>query len=142
MREIKNPLIIHRFANEEIGLLFNQKIQFIIGIFNKDLEVLEVLEFLLHDNLNNFESKSKWGILEYFNRQFAMGIPSKKETNDVEIFRCIGCQPGNPALNLHQGYWPILENEENLPKSLMLSFKDGLISDLTLYYGYCNAERL
>lgn len=139
MRETNKPSIIHRFTNEEIELSHNQMIQFVTGIVNKDLEILESV---LHENFTYFDTKSKWETLEYFNRQFAMEIPSELETEDVVLYYCTSCQPGNPALMFHHGYWPILENEENLPKSLMLSFKDGFISDLTLCYGFCNAERL
>ncbi len=139
MRDINKPSIIHRFTNEEIELSHNQMIQFVTGIVNKDLEILESV---LHEKFTYFDTKSKWETLEYFKRQFAMEIPYELEAEEVGMYYCTGCQPGNPALMFHQGYWPILENEENLPKSLMLSFKDGLISDLTLCYGFCNAERL
>lgn len=139
MRKINKPSIIHRFTNEEIELSHNQMIQFVTGIVNKDLEILESV---LHENFTYFDTKSKWETLEYFKRQFAMEIPSELETEDVGMYYCTGCQPGNPALMFHNGYWPFTENEVNLPKSIMLSFKGGLISDLTLCYGFCNAERL
>jgi hypothetical protein len=114
-------------------------IQFVKGIVNKDLEVLESV---LQENFTYFDTKSKCETLEYFKRQFAMEIQSELETEDVEMNYCTCCKHGNPTVMFHHGYWPFLENEENLPKSLMLSFKNGLISDLTLCYGFCNAERL
>ena len=74
MREINKPSIIHRFTNEEIELSHNQMIQFVTGIVNKDLEILESV---LHENFTYFDTKSKWETLEYFKRQFAMEIPSE-----------------------------------------------------------------
>jgi hypothetical protein len=74
MRETNKPSIIHRFTNEEIELSQNQMIQFITGIVNKDLEILESV---LHENFTYFDTKSKWETLEYFKRQFAMEIPSE-----------------------------------------------------------------
>ncbi len=79
--------------------------------------------------------------MEYFTRQFAMEIPSELETDDVGMVYFTGCQLGKPPLLFHHGCWPIGQNEENLSKSLILSFMDGLISDLTLCYGFCNAEK-
>jgi hypothetical protein len=139
MRETNRPAIIHRFTNEEIELSHNQMIQFVTAIMNKDLKILESV---LHENFTYFDTKSKCETLEYFKRQFATEVPSDLLKEDVGMYFCTRCQPGNPALMFHNGYWPILENEQNLPKSLMLSFKDGLISGLTFCYGFCNAERL
>lgn len=129
MREVNQPSIIHRFTNEQIELSHNQMIQFARGVVNKNLEILESVH---HENFTYFDAKSKWESLEDFKRQFAMKSPSELETEDVGMYYCTGCQLGNPALMFHHGYWPILENEENLPKSLMLPYKDRLILDLIL----------
>lgn len=139
MRETIKHSIIHRFTNEEIELSHNQMFQFVTAIVNKDLDTLKTV---LHEKFTYFDTKSKWETLEYFKRQFAVEIPSDMETGDVGMYYCTGCHPGSPTLMFHHCYWPILEDEENLPKSLMLSFKDGLISDLTMCYRFCNADQL
>lgn len=140
MREThKKSGIVKRPTIEEIELTNLQLSLFKKAILNEDLSLLETL---LHEKFTYFDTKSKWQTLEYFKEQFAKFIPCEFKTNEVSMYFCSGCQPGNPALKFHNGYFPILENEVNLPKALMLSFKDGLISDLTLCYGYCNAEQL
>ena len=139
MKGINKPFVIHRLSNEEIEITNSQIIQFIKGILNRDLEILDSV---FHEKFTYFDAKSKWETLEYFKQQFEIEIPYQFKTGDVEFYYCKGCRPGNIALMFHCGYFPVLEHGENLPKSLMLSFKDGLISDLTLCYGFCNAERL
>jgi hypothetical protein len=139
MKETSKKSIIHRFTNEEIETGQNQLLLFITAIINKDLDLLNTV---FHEKFTYFDTKSKMETLEYFKKQFAEEIPSELETEEVGMFYCTTCQPGNPALMFHHGYWPILEDEENLTKSLMLSFKDGLISDITFCYGFCNTEKL
>jgi hypothetical protein len=70
MRETNKPSIIHRFTHEEIELSHNQMIQFVTGILNKDLEILESV---LHENYTYFDSKSKWDTLEYFKTAICNG---------------------------------------------------------------------
>jgi effector-binding domain-containing protein len=41
MREANKPSIIHRFSYEEIELSHNKMIQFVIGIVNQNLDILE-----------------------------------------------------------------------------------------------------
>ena len=139
MIETRYPAISNRLYKKTIELSDNQMNQFIMAILKMDLDKLESL---LHENFTYFDTKSKWETLEYFRRQFEMVTPYEFKTKDVEIFYCTGCQPGNPALMFQNGYWPILEEGINQPKSIMLSFSDGLISDLTLCFEYCNDKRL
>jgi hypothetical protein len=139
MRETNKPSIVRRFTNEDFEASQLQMIHFATAVVYKDLEILDSI---LHEKFTYFESKSKQETMEYFRRQFAMEIPSELETDHVGMYYCTGCKPGNPALMFHHGHWPILEDEKNIPKTLMLSFKDGLISNLTLCYKFCNEERL
>jgi hypothetical protein len=140
MREIhKISHILKQPSVEEIKLMNLQVRLFIKAILCKDLPLLETL---LHEKFTYFDTKSKWQTLEYFKEQFEKEIPCELKSDDVSIYFCKGCQPGNHALKFHCGYFPVLTDEVNMPKALMLSFKDGLVSDLTLCYGYCNAEKL
>lgn len=139
MRETDKLRIMQIPTEQEMETSKQQTFLFMTAIVNRDLDLLETL---LHEKFTYFDTKTKWQTLEYFKNQFENPIPFEVETEEVGMFFCKSCQPGNPALMFHHGYWPVLEDEENLPKSLMLSFKEGLISDLTLCYGYCNAKKL
>lgn len=131
--------ILKQSSVEEIELINLQVDLFIKAILNEDLSLLETL---LHEKFTYFDTKSKWQTLEYFKEQFTREIPSELKSDEVSMYFCRGCQPGNYALKFHCGYFPVLTDEENMPKALMLSFKNSLISELTLCYGYCNAEKL
>jgi hypothetical protein len=140
MKEIhRMSQILKQPSVEEIELTNLQVDLFRKAILNEDLSLLETL---VHEKFTYFDTKSKWQTLEYFKEQFEKEIPYELKSDDVSIYFCRGCQPGNHALKFHCGYFPVLTDAENMPKALMLSFKNGLISDLTLCYGYCNAEKL
>ena len=139
MREIQKTSLIDIPSEKDIEKSKQQTFLFMTAIVKRDLEVLETL---LHENFTYFDTKTKWQTLEYFKEQFNKEIPYELETKEVGMFFCNGCQPGNSALMFHHGYFPIVENDGNVPKSLTLAFKGGLISDLTLCYGFCNAEKL
>lgn len=140
MRELHKKLgIVKNLSVEDVEAMNTQVHLFAKAILNEDLSMLETL---LHEKFTYFDTKSKWQTLEYFKEQFKKEIPLELKTDEVGMFFCNGCQAGNSALMFHYGFFPVLENEENMPKALALAFTDGLISDLTLCYGYCNAERL
>ena len=139
MREIQKTSLIDIPSEKDIEKSKKQTFLFMTAIVKRDLEVLETL---LHENFTYFDTKTKWQTLKYFKEQFNKEIPYELETEEVGMFFCNGCQPGNSALMFHHGYFPIVENDGNVPKSLTLAFKGGLISDLTLCYGFCNAEKL
>lgn len=131
--------ILKQLSVEEIQLTILQLHLFNEAILNEDLFLLETL---LHEKFTYFDTKSNWQTLEYFKEHFTSEIPFELESDEISLYFCTCCQPGNHALKFHCGYFPILTDLENMPKALMLSFKNVLISDLTLCYGYCNAEKI
>jgi len=116
-----------------------QTFLFITAILNQDIILLDSL---LSEKFTYFDNKSKKQTLRYFKKQFSMPIPEEFYSKKVKTLFCKGCRPGDPALLFHYGYWPILENEEFKPKSIILSFNEGMISDLTFCFSFCNADGL
>jgi hypothetical protein len=133
LKSLKQP------TPEELDKVWQQTFDFATAIINKDLPLLEKL---LHEEHTYFDTKSKWNTLKYFKEQFEKPIPDELIQEGAGIMICRSCQPGNPAVVFHNGYFPILADEENMPKAITLSFKDGKISDLTLCYGFSNADKL
>lgn len=133
LKSLKQP------TPEELDKVWQQTFDFATAIVNKDLSMLETL---LHEEFTYFDTKSKWDTLKYFKEQFEKPITVELICDGAAINFCRSCQPGNPALVFHSGYFPVLEEEENMPKAITLAFKDGRISDLTLCYGFCNADKL
>lgn len=123
MKLLKKP------TPEEVDKVWQQTFDFALAIINKDLALLETL---LHEEFTYFDTKSKWDTLRYFKEQFEKPIPAELINEGAAINFCRSCQPGNPALVFHSGYFPILEDIENIPKAITLAFNDGMISDLTL----------
>lgn len=124
---------------EEVENILRQTNQFAKAIIDKDLSMLEPL---LHVEFIYFDTKTKWETLKYFNEQLQEDIPHEMFSRKVNHLVWSVCQPGNPALFFHGGYFPILEKERNRLKAIALTFKDGKISDLTLCYGFCNTNKL
>lgn len=139
MKEKNKTVAIQILTEQEFKIARQQTNLFINALLSKDLSLLESL---LHEKFVYFDNKTKWQTLDYFKEQFSKSIPFELISEEVGFFYCTGCQPGNPALLIHNGYWPVSNEEENLQKSLMLCFTEGLISDLTFCYGYCNANRI
>ena len=139
MKDIKKADILQKLSDEEIESSNKQTYLLWTALLNRDLNLLKTI---LQEKFTYFDNKTKWQTLEYFKKQFAIQIPYELESEKVAVFYCKGCQPGNPALIFHNGYWPVLENSENFPKAIMLTFKNGLISDLTICYRFCKAEKL
>jgi len=133
LKSLKQP------TPEELDKVWRQTFEFATAIINKDLALLETV---LHDEFTYFDAKSKWDTLKYFKEQFEKQIPTELICECAVINFCRSCQPGNPALVFHYGYFPVLEDEENMPKAITLAFTDGKISDLTLCYGFCNSDKL
>ncbi|HNT79652.1 MAG TPA: hypothetical protein PKH65_03140 [Bacteroidia bacterium] len=115
-----------------------QVIRFGAAILSKNLIAMERL---LHHEHSYFDNLTKFETLDYFKRQFKMYVPAKKMSSSFELNYCRTCEAGNPALLFHNGYWPVLENEFNLDKAIMLSFTNNKISDLSYCYGYCSPCR-
>lgn len=124
---------------EEREVIRKQIIMFSKAIVNKDLTTLEPL---LHEEFLYFDTKSKWETLDYFKKQFENEMQFKTMSDDVGLFFCMRCQPGNPALMFNDGYFPSLEDGLNSRKAIAIEFKNGKISDLTLCFGFCNANKL
>ena len=133
LKSLKQP------TPEELDKVWQQTFEFATATINKDLSLLEIL---LHEEHTYFNTKNKWDTLMYFKEQFEKPIPADLISEGACIQFCRGCQPGNPALVFHNGFFPILEEEENIPKAITLDFKDGKISDLTLCHWFCNADKL
>jgi hypothetical protein len=131
--------IMNQPTSEEKENVWQQTFQFADAVVNKNLTLLETL---LNEEFTYFDNKNKWETLEYFKIQFTKDIPGELFSDDVGIRFCRGCQPGNPALVFHNGYFPILEEEVNMPKAIALAFKNGKISDLTLCFRFCKSEKL
>jgi hypothetical protein len=125
-------------SSDDKNKVWHQIFQFADAVINKNLTLLETL---LNEEFTYFDNKSKWETLEYFKIQFTKNIPYELFSNDVGIRFCRGCQPGNPALVFHNGYFPVKDGE-NFPKAIALAFKDGKISDLTLCFSFCKSEKL
>lgn len=131
--------IMNQPTSSEMENVWQQTFQFADAVVNKNLTLLETL---LNKEFTFFDNKNKWETLEYFKVQFTKEIPAELFSDDVGIRFCRGCQPGNPALVFHSGYFPVMEQEVNLPKAIALAFKDGKISDLTLCFRFCKSEKL
>jgi hypothetical protein len=139
MDQFENLKFLKSPTADELRRTIEQTFLFVTAILNKDIILLDSL---LNEKFIYFDSKSKRQTLQYFKKQFSMMIPKELYSREVETLYCKGCRPGNPVLLFHHGYWPVLENEDNVPKSLLLSITTGMISDLTLCFGFCNANML
>jgi hypothetical protein len=131
--------IMNQPSSEEMENVWQQTFQFANAVINKDSTLLATL---LSEEFTYFNNKNKWETLEYFKLQFTKDIPVELFSDDVGIRFCRGCQPGNPALVFHKGYFPILEEDMNSPKAVALAFKDGKISDLSLCFRFCESDQL
>lgn len=112
---------------------------FITAILTKDIVLLESL---LCKKFTYFDDKTMEQTLAYFKSQFSQAIPEDYYSKEVVTMYCKVCKPGTPVLVFHKGFWPVLEDEPNIPKSLLLTFKDGFISDIDLCFGFCSAHVL
>ena len=132
--------LLKSISDEEIEITRQQTEIFKTAILSKDLLLLSTI---LNEKYTYIEGRNKAETIAYFADQFSKFPNHNSKPEDiVATFYCYGCQQGNIALRFLYGCWPIIETKEYVDKSIVLAFKNGLISDLTICYGYCSAERI
>lgn len=123
-----SPAIISDKAMKELHI-------FKTALLQKNIQLLETV---LHEQFIYFDDKNKWATLAWFEKQCEIIVPEHVYEEDAGLSFCMGCAPGVPSLVFHKGWWPHGEDILNQRKSIRINFTDGLISDLTLCYVFCN----
>ena len=134
-----DPKINIKPTQEELNIIDKITIDFIIAIMTKDIKALENL---LHEEYKYVENYNKWKALKWFIEQFKKKIPEELIDMEVKEHVCIGCQCGNRSLMFHHGYFPVIEEFGNPPKTLTLAFENGKLKDISICYSYLSVEQI
>lgn len=134
-----NPVINIKSTQEEISLIDKVTMDFIIAIMTKDIKAMEKL---LHDEFKYINNFNKWETLTWFTDQFNQEIPEQFLDMKVKEYVCSGYQCGNRSLMFHHGYFPIIDEFGNPPKTLTLAFESGKLKDISICYNYLSVEQI
>lgn len=113
-------------------------IDFIIAVMTKNINALENM---FDEKYLYLEGKNKWATLQWFKDQFENEIPEEFFEMSVTEHVSMDIYCGNRSLMFHKGYFPVVQNNPDIPKTLTLDFEDGRIKDIRICYNYLSIEK-
>ena len=132
---MKKSTVIKSVSPIELHSIMHQIELFKIGVLNLNLDILRGV---FHDRYLYFGNMTKSDVMKMFEVFFEQSLPSVVLSHEAKV-KSLNIRV---AMMFHNGYWPIIDPNENEAKAFVFEFSNGILSGIEFSDDVCTEERL
>lgn len=136
---MKKNTVIKSVSPIEMHSIMHHIELFKIGVLNHNLDILRGV---FHDRYLYFGNMTKSEVMKMFEVFFEQSLPSEVLSHEAKVMFNVKSLNVRVALMFHNGYWPIIDPNENEAKAFVFEFSNGILSGIEFSNDVCTEERL